>query len=335
MWIHSVEEIGLLCLGIEGTAEKLGVGIVDSRGVIRANIGKPYTPRGGGIHPREAAQHHSEHIAKLVEEAVQKADIQLSDIGLIAFSQGPGLGPCLRVVATAARTLSQLLGVPIIGVNHCVAHVEIGRLVTRAKNPISLYASGGNTQIIIYDEGYRVVGETLDIGVGNCLDKFARHAGLKHPGGPIIEELAKRGKHRPLPYVVKGMNLSFSGIYTAAKTLLESGAPLEDVCFSLQETVFSMMIEVLERAISHFRCDEAMLCGGVAANRRFQEMFLQMLEDRGCKGFIPPDDVLGDNGAMIAWNGILAHGAGLRMSLEETVVRQRYRVDEVETPWRC
>ena len=112
----------------------------------------------------------------------------------IAFSQGPGLGPCLRTVATAARSLALALEVPLAGVNHCIAHVEIGRFATGCHDPIVLYASGANTQVIGYLNGrYRIFGETLDIGIGNALDKFARSKNFPHPGGPIIETQAKQG----------------------------------------------------------------------------------------------------------------------------------------------
>ncbi|MGB4612150.1 MAG: tRNA (adenosine(37)-N6)-threonylcarbamoyltransferase complex transferase subunit TsaD, partial [Methanothermobacter thermautotrophicus] len=181
----------MLCLGIEGTAEKTGVGIVDEAGNVLSLRGKPLIPEKGGIHPREAAEHHAKWIPRLMAEACRDAGVELGEIGLISFSRGPGLGPALRTVATAARTLALSLDVPIVGVNHCIGHIEIGRLTTGASDPVSLYVSGGNTQVIAFNEGrYRVFGETLDIAVGNMLDQFARESGLGHPGGPVIEQLA-------------------------------------------------------------------------------------------------------------------------------------------------
>ena len=119
--------------------------------------------------------------------------------------------------------------------------------------PITLYVSGGNTQIIAYESGkYRIFGETLDIAMGNCLDEFSRTVGLGHPGGPMIEKMAKNAeKYLKLPYTVKGMDLSFSGLLTSAIRKYQSGESIEDVCYSLQETAFSMLVEVTERAISH------------------------------------------------------------------------------------
>ena len=211
----------LLALGIEGTAHTVGVGIVDETCRVLANVYDMVKPERGGIHPREAANHHAEVVVPLMRNATDAAGVRLSEIDLVAFSQGPGLGPCLRTVATAARALALSLDRPIVGVNHCVAHLEIGRGVTAAKDPVLLYVSGGNTQVIAFARGrYRVFGETLDIGLGNMLDKFARECGLPFPGGPILEKLAREGKALlPLPYSVKGMDVAFSGMLTAALVL--------------------------------------------------------------------------------------------------------------------
>ena len=124
--------IELICIGIEGTAEKTGVGIVDSEGKILASAGKALIPQCGGIHPREAAEHHAANIVPLIKMALNESNLFLEDIDLIAFSKGPGLGPALRTVATASRTLALKLNKPIIGVNHCIGHVEIGKLTTGA-----------------------------------------------------------------------------------------------------------------------------------------------------------------------------------------------------------
>jgi N6-L-threonylcarbamoyladenine synthase/protein kinase Bud32 len=258
----------------------------------------------------------------------------LSDVDLIAFSQGPGLGPCLRVAAVSARTLSLLNDIPLIGVNHCIGHIEIGMLQTGAVDPLTLYVSGGNTQVIAFDTGrYRVFGETLDIAIGNCIDQFARAADIGNPGGPIVEKLAGEGKYVPLPYVVKGMDLSFSGIYTAAVNSLGKHR-VEDVCNGLQETAFAMITEVTERALAHTEKSEVMLAGGVAINKRLQDMIKTMADEHGASFYIPGKDVLGDNGAMIAWAGILRYNSGERQGIEDTAVRQKFRTDEVDVKWR-
>ena len=179
-----------------------------------------------------------------MQSALSSQSITTSDISAIAYSQGPGLGPCLRIGASIARGLSAKFDVPLIGVNHCVAHIEIGRQQCGCDDPVLLYVSGGNTQVIARLEGkYRVLGETLDIGIGNMLDKFARAQGIPFPGGPVIEKLAAQWLNDnpnptmdglELPYAVRGMDLAFSGVLTAALRLVENGKPLEAVCWSLQ-----------------------------------------------------------------------------------------------------
>jgi N6-L-threonylcarbamoyladenine synthase/protein kinase Bud32 len=216
-------------------------------------------------------------------------------------------------------------------VNHCVAHIEIGKLMTGLADPVTLYVSGGNTQVIAFTEGrYRIFGETLDSGIGNVLDQFGRTAGLAHPGGPKIEQLAKGGKYVPLPYVVKGMDLSFGGILSEATRKLHAGAKLEDLCYSLQETSFAMLTEVVERAVAHTGKSEVLLTGGVAANKRLQEMLQIMCKERGARFAVVPAEFSGDNGLMIAWTGLLAHNAGQRQAIAETVIRPRWRTDEVD-----
>jgi N6-L-threonylcarbamoyladenine synthase/N6-L-threonylcarbamoyladenine synthase/protein kinase Bud32 len=330
----------MICLGIEGTAHSIGVGIIkDVNGNCRilSNLIKTYKPDKGGIHPREAANHHATYIADLISESVQKAGVDFDDIDLVSFSQGPGLGPCLRTAATAARALSLTLEKPIMGVNHCVAHLEIGRGTVRGcTDPVLLYVSGANTQVIAFAEGkYRVFGETLDIGIGNCLDKFGRAVGLEFPCGPKIEELAKKGaRYLPLPYSIKGMDIAFSGLLTAAESYVSKGLLLEDVCYSMQETTFAMLTEVTERAMAHTEKQEVLLGGGVASNKRLREMVEIMARDRDATFFVPSRDVCVDNGAMIAWLGFLMYDSGLRMSIDESIINQRYRTDMVEVSWR-
>jgi N6-L-threonylcarbamoyladenine synthase/N6-L-threonylcarbamoyladenine synthase/protein kinase Bud32 len=326
----------MLCLGIEGTAHTVGVGIVDETCRVLANVYATIRPEKGGIHPREAANHHAEKVVPLIQEATAKAGATLREIDVIAFSQGPGLGPCLRTVATAARALALSLGKPLVGVNHCVAHIEIGRGRCGCDDPVLLYASGGNTQVIAYAAGrYRVFGETLDIGIGNMLDKFGREVGMPFPAGPLIEKHARDGTDLlPLPYSVKGMDVAFSGMLTAALALHRHGARLEDLCYSIQETAFAMLTEVTERAMAHIEKEQVLLGGGVVRNKRLQAMVGRMAADRGAKMFVPEGELCIDNGAMIAWTGLLQHKTGRRMALEETLIDQRFRTDEVEVTWR-
>jgi len=328
------------CLGIESTADDFSVGISTFNGEILANIQSTYIPLEGGIHPREAARHHTKVASKILEKAFKKAGIKPRDLSIIAFSQGPGLGPCLRTGATVARALASYLSIPLVGVNHCVAHIEIGRLKTGAEDPVTLYVSGGNTIVSAYDSGrYRVFGETLDIALGNCLDVFARKAGFRQkvgePFGAAIEKSAENGKRLiPLPYTVKGMDVSFSGLLTAAINLLRKGGhKLEDLCYSLQETAFSMVTEVTERALAHTEKKEILLTGGVAANKRLQFMIGAVAEEHEAEFSVIPREFTIDNGAMIAWTGVLVYKHSIVMPIEESFVKLRWRLEEVEAPW--
>lgn len=313
-------------LGIEGTAWNLSAAVFDEDLIVLKS--HPYKPVQGGIHPREAAQHHAAEIRDLISAVLTESPRPVA----VAFSQGPGLGPCLRIVGTAARALALSLGVPLIGVNHCVAHVEIGRFASGFEDPIVLYASGANTQVFGYlNNRYRIFGETLDIGIGNAIDKFARSKGLPHPGGPQVEQLARTGSYIPLPYTVKGMDLAFSGLVSAAK---DSPSPLSDVCYSLQETAFAMCVEVTERALAQTGKDQVILVGGVGANRRLQEMLRIMCDDRGASFSVPPLQYIGDNGAMIAYTGRLMLEQGDTLDVQNSRVNPSYRADQVQVTWR-
>jgi len=321
----------MICLGIESTSHTFSVGIADDKEIL-ANESSVYIPKKGfGIIPKEAAQHHSENALETLRNALEKAKLKMDDIDIIAFSQGPGLPQCLRIGAVFARTIALKYNKPLISVNHCVAHIEIGKLTTESKDPVVLYLSGGNTQVIAFVENiYRVFGEAQDVPIGNALDMLARDLKLEMPGGPQIESLAKNGKYVELPYVVKGMELSFSGLVTEAVKKYNQGVKPEDIAYSFQETCFAMLTEVTERAIAHTDKEEVLLVGGVAANKRLQEMLSIMTEERGAKFFVVPQEYAGDNGSMIAWTGILAYQKGYKTTIEDSHIKQKWRVDEVE-----
>ena len=327
----------MLCLGVESTAHTFGVAVVDSKRKVYSNVRSLFTTESGGLVPADVADHHVGVCDSVLKDALDNAGLKLKDIDLIAFSQSPGIGHTLRVGAFFARSLAVLLGKPLVGVNHCIAHLEVGSLATKSRDPVLLYASGANTQVIAYDGGkYRIFGETLDIGIGNFLDSFARYVGLGFPGGPKIYELALKGTaFIELPYSVKGMDVSFGGLLTNLKQKYDSGMyKLEDLCFSLQETVFAMLLEVSERALAHCSKKELLLGGGVACNRRFQEMAAQMCKDFGAECFVPSNEFLVDNAAMIAWTGILMNKAGLEVKPENSFIDPYERTDDVDVVWR-
>ena len=324
-----------MIIGIESTAHTFGIGIVKN-GKILANVRDAYTTESGGIVPRDAAAHHNKIGVEVYKKALEEAKINEEDIGAIAFSQGPGLAPCLLEGMRFAKELANKLNVPLVGVNHCVAHLEIGK-ITGAKDPVLLYASGANTQVIAYAGGkYRVFGETLDNGIGNFIDGFARHMGLGFPGGPKIQELASKSENYiELPYAVKGMDVSFSGMQTKLKQLYDKGTKKEDLAFSLQETVFAMLVEAAERALAHLGKKELVIGGGVGCNTRLQEMCEIMCKERGCKFFAPENSLLVDNGTMIAYLGEVMFKAEIKeKDLGKVDILPRQRTDDVEVRWK-
>ena len=329
-----------IILGIESTAHTFGVGVVRNKKVL-ANVKDTYTTKSGGIIPMEAAEHHFKIKNNIYIKALKEAKISEDKIDAIAFSQAPGLAPCLIQGMKFAKELSRKLDKPLVPVNHCVAHLEIGQ-TTGAKDPVMLYASGANTQIIAYAASkYRIFGETLDIGVGNFIDNFARYLGMGFPGGPKIQKLAEKSKESnyvELPYSVKGMDIALSGILTNLKQKVDSkNFKKEDLAYSMQETAFAMLVETAERALAHTGKKELLLGGGVACNSRLQEMCKIMCKERGAKFFCPEIPLLVDNAAMIAYIGEIMFKSNIKFSGKQAQnldILPRQRTDEVEVSWK-
>jgi len=328
----------MIVLGIEGTAHTFAVGIIEmtTNGMkILAEDKDVYKPKkGSGIHPTEAADHHRQASAEVLLGALDKSGKTFKDVDLVAYSAGPGLPPCLKATMEFAGKLAKSEKKALLAVNHCIAHIEIGRELTKASDPIVLYVSGGNTQVIGYAaERYRVFGETLDIPIGNAIDVFIRNTVGKYPGGPVMEELAKKGKYVELPYVVKGMDLSFSGIVTAAlKRYKENSKLINDLCFSFQENCYAMLTEVTERAMAHTGKVECLLTGGVAASHRLQEMLETMCHERDAEFYVVPKKLAGDNAIMIAYTGWLGYKHGQKL-VRRPNFYQKWRTDEVDVLW--
>lgn len=329
----------MLCLGIESTAHTFSCAVAelkDGKGKIRSDIRSLYRPtEGSGIHPREASRYHADNSAQVLREALEKAYVRIKEVDAIAYSAGPGLGPCLRVGAVVARCLSSYHGKPIVPVNHAIGHLELGMLLTGARDPLVLLVSGGHSMVLALSEKrWRVFGETLDITIGQLLDQFGRELGFASPCGAKIEELAARSeRYIRLPYVVKGNDVSFSGLLTAAKSLAKIER-VEDVCYSVQETAFPMLAEATERALAFCAKKELLVVGGVAANRRLNSMLCEVCKRQGARFLVVPLNYAGDCGAQIAWTGLLEFRAGTSVDVEQAFVRQSWRLDTVDITWR-
>jgi len=323
-------------LGIESTAHTIGASVVNEEG-IKSNINSVYIPpKGKGIHPREAAIHHSEEGPRVIKEALEKASIKINDIDAIAISLGPGLGPCLRTGATLARFLSLKFNKDLIPVNHAIAHIEIARYLCKKEDPLVVYIAGGNTIISTYVEGrYRIFGETQDIALGNAIDYFGRIIGVEYPELINVEKLAMKGeKILELPLPVKGQDVSYSGLLTAALKLIKEGYKIEDVCLSFIEHAYAALCESVERALAYTGKKSLVLTGGTARSLILKEKLNLVASEHNADFSVVPPEYAGDNGAMIAYTGYLAYKAGVKIKVEESFVKPFWRIDEVDIPWR-
>src|SRR5256712_4340837 len=326
----------MICLGIESTAHTFGASLVDDHDRIVTNVNSTYRPPvGAGIHPRKASEHLATVAHSIVKTALSTKDGSSIDPDVIAYAAGPGLGPCLRIGATVGRALSSFLKKPLVPVHKGVAYHDIAMSIAKARDPLAVLVSGGHTSILVHvGRRWRVYGETQDITLGNLLDMFAREAKLPSPGGLSVSRQAMKGENLiKLPYTVKGNDVAYSGLLTAAATLLRRQGNLADLCFSLQETAFAMLSEAVERSLVQTRRSEVLLAGGVAASSRLREMIGSVAEDHGASFHPVPGEYFGGCGAQVAGSGRLAFNSGITISTSDSYVIPRWRMDEVDVPW--
>jgi N6-L-threonylcarbamoyladenine synthase len=309
--------------------------MIDDQGSIITNVNSTYRPPTGiGIHPRKAAEHHNEVSSGVIQQALQGLGERLLP-DAVCYSAGPGLGPCLRIGATVSRALALYMSKPLVPVHHGIAHLDLAMAVGHSRDPLAVLVSGGHTAIAVHlNKRWRIYGETEDITLGNLLDMFAREAKLPSPGGVAVESKAKEGNTLlPLPYTVKGNDVAYSGLLTAALRFLNEDHSLADICFSIQEVGFSMLAEAVERSLVQTRKKEVLIAGGVAANQRLREMIQMVAEDHGATFHPVPIQYSGDCGAQIACSGKLAFESGISVPVPESFVNPRWRLDEIDVPW--
>ena len=335
----------MLCLGIESTAHTFACSVIEQSGSkfypnVLSDVRDIFkAPEGSGIHPREAARHHAAVAIDVLKKSLEFSKTNYKDLDLIAYSAGPGLGPCLRIGAVIARSISSFYNIKLIPINHALGHIELGMSLTNSKDSLVLLVSGGHTMVLIFNNSrWRVIGETLDITLGQLLDQFGRHLGLASPCGAQIEKLADKSSQNyvVLPYSIKGNDVTFSGILSAAKRLVSSSKyTIEDMCYSIQETAFAMITEAVERALSATEKKELLLVGGVSANKKLSHMLSLACQRHNVKFNSCPLSFAGDNGAQIAWTGILSYLKSKNsISISDSFVNQSWRVDSVDVTWR-
>ena len=283
-----------------------------------------------GIIPSKVADFHANNVKSTLNEALKVSKIKIEDIDAVGYTKGP-IGSCLQIGQIAARSFAQRYKLPLFPVNHAVAHIEITKNLFKMKDPIALYVSGGNSQILaMVNEPYKhyhIYGETFDIGVGNMLDSFARAAKLNPAWGSTVAKVAKGGKYIQMPYTVKGMDFTFTGLMTNALKLLET-RNIEDVSYSLQETAFSMLCEALERALFLTRKRELVLCGGVAQSERLKSMLKIISKTHKVKFGVAANEFNADNGAMIAIVAENMFKSKIKFSESDLTVDQKYRINK-------
>ncbi len=319
----------MLVLGIESSAHTFGVGIAKD-GKIIANEKSMYDVGTTGMIPKKVAEFHISNSNNVIRKALKTAGLSIRDIEGIGYTKGPGIGNCLQVGQIIAKTLAVRLGIPMADVNHGLGHIEIARLMSRLEDPVVLYVSGGNSQILKATgkryRHYTILGETFDIGVGNMLDSFARSLKLVPSWGSTVEKTAIGGRYVDMPYTVKGMDFSFTGLLTHSIKQINKHTK-QDICYSIQETAFSMLCEATERALLLTNSDEICVCGGVAQNTRLKEMLSKIALSHHSKFGFSENQFNADNGAMIAFVAERMLSNGYKIKIKDCRIEQRYRVD--------
>ncbi|SRR6266487_5016431 len=335
----------MFCLGIESTAHTFACSVIkysahEKYPNILSDVRDTFkAPDGSGIHPREAARHHGSVAIKVLKQSLASSKITYKELDVVAYSAGPGLGPCLRIGAVIARSISAFYNIKLIPINHALGHIELGMSLTGSRDSLVLLVSGGHTMILVFNnKRWRVIGETLDITLGQLLDQFGRFLGLSSPCGSEIEGLANKStkNYISLPYSIKGNDVTFSGILSAAKRLISTNKySNEDICYSIQETAFAMITEAVERALSATEKRELLVVGGVSANKKLSRMLNLACLRHKAKFNSCPVSFAGDNGAQIAWTGVLSHlKSNNFVDISESFVNQSWRVDNVDVLWR-
>ncbi|MFL2660866.1 MAG: tRNA (adenosine(37)-N6)-threonylcarbamoyltransferase complex transferase subunit TsaD [Alphaproteobacteria bacterium] len=342
----------MIVLGIETSCDETSVSLVERQngfGKILAEQTLSQIPKHkkyGGVVPELASREHSKHIDSLFKRTLKKSKISLSEIDAFAATTGPGLLGALLVGTNYAKSLAITSKKPFFSVNHLQAHVLVSRINNKINFPfLCLLVSGGHCQILLvldYNK-FKVVGETLDDAVGEVFDKTARALGYSYPGGPIIENLAKKskGKHKfklPKPLLNKNTcDLSFSGLKTSVRRIVEKGISKEQECdlaFSFQNTIAECLLNKVDLAIKNcihkgFNLQDFVLSGGVASNSFIRHKFKVLCKKKNMIFYVPDKKLCVDNATMIAWAALEMIAKGRSFSKIHLSPNPRWRIDSL------
>lgn len=305
----------MIILAIETSCDETSVAIIKDKKVLSNIIASQIKlhQQYGGVVPELAARAHSENIAIVLQTAIKKSKISLTDIDFIAYTNTPGLISCLHVGKVIAQTMAAYLERPLLPCNHLVGHLYAAIIENEWQFPVlGLLVSGGHTQLMLANQhlNFTVLGQTLDDAVGECFDKVARMLGLKYPGGPEIERIAKLGKpiyKLPLPKNDNSLDFSFSGLKSACANIIDkekNNLQVNNFVSSFQTTVIQVLINKIEIALKKYNPKTLVLVGGVSANQQLRLAVLNLtVKYSNLNIIVPKLEYCTDNAAMI---GILA-----------------------------
>jgi len=304
-------------LAIESSCDDTSAAVIYN-GKIRSNIvaGQLIHELYGGVVPELASRAHQQHIVRVVDKAIQVANITKKDLNAIAFTRGPGLLGSLLVGTSFAKAMALALDIPLIEVNHMQAHV-LAHFIDEPKPAfpfLCLTVSGGHTQIVLIKDHVtmEILGETQDDAVGEAFDKTAKLLGIPYPGGPMVDKNAQMGNPLAYEFPLSEMpkyNFSFSGIKTSILYFLKKRVAenpnfiannLNDICASVQHTLVRMVLQKLRRAARELNIKEVAIAGGVSANSGLRKTLSEMGEKEGWNVYIPDFQYCTDNAGMIA-----------------------------------
>ena len=329
----------IVILGIESSCDDTSAAIIKNGWLLgQATASQEVHRIYGGVVPELASRAHEQNIVPTVDAAIKRAGIQKEEISAIGFTRGPGLMGSLLVGVSFAKGLSVSLGIPLIDVNqlqgHILAHFidEEGKDNRHPEFPfLCLLVSGGNSQIVkvnSYNQ-MEILGQTIDDAAGETIDKCSKFMGLGYPGGPIIDKLARKGNPNAFTFnkpVIRGLDYSFSGLKTSLLYFLRDRMKenpdfieqnKEDIAASFERTVVEVLMHKLTLAVKQTGIKRVALAGGVSANTKLREAYLEKKEKAGWDVYIPPFSYTTDNAAMIAMNAYFKYQDGDFCSLDQ------------------
>lgn len=307
----------MILLAIESSCDETSAAVM-VHGELRSNVISTQLihTEWGGVVPELASRAHQKSIIPVVQEALQKANINKNDLNAIAFTRGPGLLGALMIGTSFAKALALSLNIPLIDVNHMQAHV-LAHFIEEPRPAfpfLCLTVSGGHTQLVWVKSALdmEIIGETMDDAVGEAFDKTAKLIGLPYPGGPLIDKLAKEGNPDRFPFPMgemPGLNFSFSGIKTSILYFLQKQVAMNpnfieenkaDICASVQKTLIEILLRKVKKAMVQTGCKQIAIAGGVSANSGLRSRIQELGAKQGWEVFIPAFSYCTDNAGMIA-----------------------------------